>query len=67
MKGKMKAPDLTNKCGTCQHFKPKEGTAKGGCLKQKLDPEIAPDKENPYGIVKRTQGKCRYYGRSTQT
>lgn len=54
--------DLTNKCGSCQHFKPVEGSANGYCLAQKYDPEMVEcDKENPYPLYGRSHFKCRLY------
>lgn len=66
MPGKLKVIDLTGKCGSCEHFKPKEGTRTGYCLKQKYDPEIAPDKENPYALFAQSRRKCRYYKKVEQ-
>ena len=60
-KKRNKEIDLTKRCGSCEHFKPKAGTTSGYCLKQKYDPEIAPDKENPYPLYTRTRLYCRYY------
>ena len=61
MPAKRKHIDLTNRCGTCEHYKQHGETATGLCMMQKYDAEIAPDKENPFALVPRSQRKCRLY------
>lgn len=66
MPGKLKEINLTGKCGSCEDFKRKAGTRCGYCLKQKYDPEIAPEKEIPYALVQQSKRKCRYYKKVEQ-
>lgn len=68
MPGKLKEINLTGKCGSCKHFKPKVGTASGYCLMNKYDPAVvACDPENPYWLVTRSRIRCRDYEHKEET
>ena len=57
----LKDIDLTNKCGSCDHFRKVDGTAQGECLKNPYGENVAHDPKHPYRIVSRSMAKCRWY------
>ena len=59
--------DLTNKCGSCCHFKKIDGTASGECLQNPYGDDIAHDPNRPHMTVARSRMKCKLYNRSPQT
>lgn len=63
----LKDIDLTNKCGSCDHFKPIEDTATGECLQYPYDDSVVHDPKHPHWIVQRSRIKCRLYNAKPQT
>ena len=57
----LKNIDLTNKCGSCCHFKPIEDTATGECLQNPYNDSVVHDPKHPYWVVLRSRAKCRWY------
>ena len=57
----LKDIDLTNKCGSCDHFRRIDGTAQGECLKNPYGENVVHDPKYPYWIVTRSRAKCRWY------
>ena len=57
----LKDIDLTNKCGSCDHFRKMDGTAQGECLKNPYGENVVHDPKHPYWIVSRSRAKCRWY------
>ncbi len=63
----LKDIDLTNKCGSCCHFKPIEDTTTGECLQNPYDDSVVHDPKHPHWIVQRSRIKCRLYNAKPQT
>ena len=63
----MKDIDLTNKCGSCDHFKPIEDTATGECLQNPYNESVVHDPKHPHWIVQRSRIKCPLYNAKPQT
>ena len=63
----LKDIDLTNKCGSCDHFKPIENTAAGECLQYPYDDSVVHDPKHPHWIVQRSKIKCQLYNAKPQT
>ena len=63
----LKNIDLTNKCGSCCHFKPIEDTANGECLQNPYNDSVVHDPKHPHWIVQRSRIKCRLYDAKPQT
>ena len=63
----MKDIDLTNKCGSCDHFKPIVDTATGECLQNPYNYTVVHDPKHPHWIVQRSRIKCRLYNAKPQT
>ena len=63
----LKDIDLTNKCGSCDHFKPIEDTATGECLQNPYNDTVVHDPEHPHWIVQRSRIKCPLYNAKPQT
>lgn len=59
--------DLTNKCGSCCHFKPIEDTATGECLQNPYNDSVVHDPKHPHWIVQRSRIKCPLYNAKPQT
>jgi hypothetical protein len=59
--------DLTNKCGSCCHFKPIEDTATGECLQNPYNDSVVHDPKHPHWIVPRSRIKCPLYNAKPQT
>lgn len=59
--------DLTNKCGSCCHFKPIEDTATGECLQNPYNDSVVHDPMHPHWIVQRSRVKCTLYNAKPQT
>lgn len=57
----MKNIDLENKCGSCLHFKPIDGTCNGACLRNKYGEDVVHDPNQPYWVVARSRIKCKDY------
>ena len=63
----LKDIDLTNKCGSCCHFKPIEDTATGECLQNPYNDTVVHDPKHPHWIVQRSRLKCPLYNAKPQT
>lgn len=63
----LKDIDLTNKCGSCCHFKPIEDTASGECLRNPYNDSVVHDPKHPHWIVQRSRVKCPLYNAKPQT
>ena len=63
----LKDIDLTNKCGSCCHFKPIEDTATGECLQNPYNDSVVHDPKHPHWIVQRSRIKCPLYNAKPQT
>lgn len=63
----LKDIDLTNKCGSCCHFKPIEDTANGECLQNPYNDSVVHDPKHPHWIVQRSRIKCPLYNAKPQT
>ena len=63
----LKDIDLTNKCGSCCHFKPIEDTATGECFQNPYNDTVVHDPKHPYWIVQRSRIKCPLYNAKPQT
>ena len=63
----LKNIDLTNKCGSCCHFKPIEDTATGECLQNPYNDSVVHDPKHPHWIVQRSRIKCPLYNAKPQT
>ena len=63
----LKVIDLTNKCGSCDHFKPIEDTATGECLQNPYNDTVVHDPKHPHLIVPRSRIKCPLYNAKPQT
>ena len=63
----LKEIDLTNKCGSCCHFKPIEDTATGECLQNPYNDSVVHDPKHPHWIVQRSRIKCPLYNAKSQT
>lgn len=63
----LKNIDLTNKCGSCCHFKPIEDTATGECLQSPYNDTVVHDPKHPHWIVQRSRIKCTLYNAKLQT
>ena len=58
---------LTNKCGSCCHFEPIEGTCSGYCLRNRYGENVVHDPAHPYWQVQRSRLKCVYYNQKPPT
>lgn len=58
--------DLTNKCGSCRHFKEIDGTAHGDCLANPYGGDVVHNPEHPYWQVARSRIKCAKYWARTK-
>ena len=63
----LKDIDLTNKCGSCCHFKTIEDTATGECLQNPYNDTVVHDPKHPHWIVQRSRSKCPLYNAKPQT
>ena len=63
----LKDIDLTNKCGSCDHFKPIEDTATGECLQNPYNDTVVHDPKHPHWIVQRSRIKCPLYNAKPRT
>lgn len=63
----MKSIDLTNKCGSCHHFKPVDGTAIGECLLRPYGEDVVHDPNHPYQMVPRSKVKCTWHNEKPMT
>ena len=63
----LKDIDLTNKCGSCDHFKPIEDTVAGECLQHPYNDSVFHDPKHPHWIVQRSRIKCQLYNAKPQT
>lgn len=63
----LKDIDLTNKCGSCHHFKPIEDTATGECLQNPYNDTVVHDPKHPHWIVQRSRIKCPLYNAKPTT
>ncbi len=63
----LKNIDLSNKCGSCCHFKPIEDTATGECLQNPYNDSVVHDPKHPHWIVQRSRIKCPLYNAKPQT
>ena len=63
----LKQIDLTNKCGSCDHFKQIENTATGECLQNPYNDTVVHDPKHPHWIVQRSRIKCPLYNTKPQT
>lgn len=64
---KPKNIDLANKCGSCCHFEPIEGTCSGYCLRNKYGKNVVCDPNHPYWKVQRSRMKCVDYNKKPMT
>lgn len=64
---KPKSIDLANKCGSCDHFDPIDGTCSGYCLRNKYGENVVHDPEHPYWQVQRSRVKCADYNKKLPT
>lgn len=64
---KPKNIDLANKCGSCCHFEPIEGTCSGYCLQNKYGANVVFDPNHPYWQVQRSRMKCVDYNKKPMT
>ena len=53
-----------NKCGSCDYYKPIDGTARGYCLGVTFGEEVGCDKDNPHPMRNRSQTRCKEYKNS---
>ena len=63
----LKDIDLTNKCGSCCHFKQIEDTATGECLQNPYNDIVVHDPKHPHWIVQRSRIKCPLYNAKPHT
>ena len=63
----LKSIDLTNKCGSCDHFRQIGDTAQGECLQNPYGETVVHDPKYPYWIVARSRTKCRLYNAKPMT
>lgn len=63
----LKNINLDGKCGSCDRFKPIDGTARGECLCQPYGKDVVHDPKHPHRIVGRSNIKCTWYYKSPKT
>lgn len=63
----LKDIDLTNKCGSCDHFKQIADTATGECLQNPYNDTVVHDPKHPHWVVQRSRIKCPLYNAKPTT